>query len=206
MATAPKKKGFWEEKKQLLKVSKLKNWDLCPRCKSLNGKQPSNDLIETWGPDSSMRQVFRTEVSKIRAQKAVVVLCVDASNVAGTLIRTIRNYVGGNPILLAVTRCDLLPDYVWDAKKPGALKQVFAERAADIQPAGVYLCSEEAAYLGKTGGLAQLTADLWEHLGERDVYVIGAANIGKVRVSRTSSSWTNSHFVAIFGCAYDSSL
>jgi hypothetical protein len=197
MATAPKKKGFWEEKKQLLKVSQLKNWALCPRCKSLNGPQSSKDLIETWGPDSSMTEVFRAEVSKIRAKKAVVVLCVDAVNVSGTLIRTIRNYVGGNPILLAVTRCDLLPDYVWDAKKPAELKAVFAERAADIQPASVYLCSEESAYLGKIGGMAQLTADLWEHLGERDVYVIGAANIGKVCVSDVFQVSDELVFVAV---------
>lgn len=60
-----------------------------------------------------MNDVFRQEVKKVRKEeKAVVVFCVDAVNITGTVLTTLREYVGGNPILLAVTRCDLLPRWV----------------------------------------------------------------------------------------------
>ena len=156
-----------------------------------------------------MTQIFRQQVSELRrtVEKAVVVLCVDAVNVHGSLLSTIRNYVGGHPILLAVTRCDLLPPYVWERwerevgqhgggddddddddstnsnhRSPAvleALEGVYAARAAAVQPAAVYLCSEERAVRSQTGGLRRLAQDLWQHLNGRDVYVVGAANLGK---------------------------
>ena len=183
MGTAPKKTGYWAEKNQTLKISKIKNWALCPRCKQLNKAAKSGEavgeMVDVLGPDHAMTEVFRKEVGKLRAkQNIVVVLCVDAINVAGTLIRTIRNYVGGNPILLAVTRCDLLPDYISDAKSVPELKAVFAERAEEIQPAGLYLCTEEKEFKKSLPGIKELAKDLWKHLNERDVYVVGAANIG----------------------------
>lgn len=181
MATAPKKTGYWAEKQQTIKISKLKNWALCPRCRKLKNAAKSGDdsVIDALGPDSRMMEVFRKEVGKLRAkQNIVVVLCVDAVNVAGTLIRTIRNYVGGNPILLAITRCDLLPGFVWDAKSVTEMKEVYAERAVEIQPADVYLCSEEKEFISTLPGIRELASDLWEHLNQRDVYVVGAANIG----------------------------
>jgi ribosome biogenesis GTPase A len=187
MQTIQKKKGFWYAKKDELKKSQIKNWALCPRCRKLQeiakkGTSRAAKELEELGPDSKMTEVFRQEVSKVRTkEKAVVVLCVDAVNISGSLIKTIRNYVGGNPILLAVTRCDLLPGYIWDRYKDSLdkLKQVFRERSREIMPAEIYLCSEEAEFKRMTGGLKELTDDLWNHLNGRDPYVVGSANIGK---------------------------
>lgn len=185
MATVSKKKGYWAERNQMLQKASIKNWALCPRCSKLNKivqneTSISDETAQNLQPDAKMRDVFRAEVAKIRAQEtAVVVLCVDAANVSGTLVRTIRNYVGGHPILLAVTRCDLLPSYVWDDQTPEQLQHHFRHRAREIQPAAVYLCSEEKPYQHTLGGLAQLAEDLWRHLRGRDPYVVGAANIGK---------------------------
>ena len=187
METVRKKKNYWNAKKEEIKKSKISNWALCPRCKRLQKMaKRSNQLAATeladLSPNHEMTEVFRTEVAKIRAkEKAVVVLCVDAINISGSLIKTIRNYVGGNPILLAVTRCDLLPAYVWERYGDDlqALKKVFRQRARDIIPADVYLCSEDSEYRKKTGGLQELTQDLWDNLNGRDPYVVGAANIGK---------------------------
>ena len=131
-----------------------------------------------------MTQIFREQVSKIRSKpNAVVVLCCDAVNPRGTLIKTVRNYIGGNPILLAVTRCDLLPDYVkqdWSLERQEQVKQFFKQQAKELNPAEVYLCSvdendEEEIF----DGAQQLSSDLLQHLNGRDTYVIGAANIGK---------------------------
>jgi len=211
-----KKNNYWQAHQRFLKKAKLKNWALCGRCRSLKQRQEQqqgNDddddddaALQALAPDHAMTQIFREQVSELRrtVREAVVVLCVDAVNVHGSLLRTIRNYVGGHPILLAVTRCDLLPKYVWerwerevgqhgggndyddddddDNHRPAvleAVERVYAERAAAVQPAAVYLCSEEREVRSKTGGLRRLAQDLWQHLNGRDVYVVGAANLGK---------------------------
>ena len=180
MATTPRRTDYWSRKNQQLKISKLKNWALCPRCKKLQNKGDAALDLESFAPDSKMTVAFRQEVSKIRqVQNAVVVLCVDAINVSGTLIRTIRNYVGGNPILVAITRCDLLPRYILQEAEPQELKRAFLQQCQDISPADVYLCSVERDYIREMGGVGALADDLWKHLNGREPYIVGAANIGK---------------------------
>lgn len=182
MTTIPKKKGYWAMREDELKKSKIKNWVLCPRCKKLQKMERMGETIDVTalGPSTEMTQVFRQEVSKIRQKEnAVVILCVDAINVSGTLISTIRNYVGGNPILVAITRCDLLPEYIWDGTDQDGLKNVYRELTKSIQPAAVYLCTEEPEFLDQAEGIEELGKDLCDHLNGRDPYVVGAANIGK---------------------------
>ena len=193
MDTTLRKTGYWATKQEELKKSKLKNWALCDRCRTLQAAASRTGDLHDLGPDSRMTRVFRTEVAKIRQKpNAVVILCVDSINVYGTWIRTIRNYVGGNPILVAITRCDLLPDYVWEATPHSEqdLCKVYAQRTGPIMPAKVYLCSipqpdndttttttTQARHLPQ--GTKQLFEDLDKYLDGRDPYIIGAANIGK---------------------------
>lgn len=188
-------------------MSKIKNWALCPRCKALKkGNVGVGDeaSVEALSPSHEMTQVFQKQVSVLRSKPdAVVVLCVDAINIRGSLIRTLRKYIGGNPILLAVTRCDLLPEYVktedWSHQQK-RLKTYFTKQAEELQPAGVYFCSitdgdggfhdpdfydediedHNSSNNNKMfNGTYELAKDLWDHLDGRDPYVVGAANIGK---------------------------
>ena len=182
--------GHWAQKAAEVKISKIKNWSLCPRCKDSNKQAGSTDdrQIEALSPSSQMTDVFREQARKIRA-KSDAVLCVNAVNPQGSLISTLRNYVGGNPIILAVTRFDLLPDYVtqddeWGTSHKSAdkMKTYFRELAKELQPADVYLCSVDDQYQEKESifnGPQQLADDLVEHLNGRDTYVVGVANIGK---------------------------
>ena len=188
-----RKGGYWNDRKALLRKSRIKNWALCFRCKKLknldvgenhedeNEQQRVISTASALAPSGKMSQVFRSEVSTIRkVEKAVVVLCVDSINWSGTLISKIRNYVGGHPILLAVTRCDLLPDYISQGRSNKQLQRFFHERsAAMVQPANIYLCSEDPVRMHQYGGIQALAGDLWEHLDGRDPYIVGAANIGK---------------------------
>lgn len=171
--------GYWAERHKLIKISRIKNWSLCSRCKKL---REATDLegVQDLAPSNKMTRVFQQQVSKIRKQeKAVVVLCVDAINCSGTVIRTIRNYIGGNPVLLAVTRCDLLPDYVLAERSNEELRTFFREQANGIFPAKIYLCSESKAHMKQFGGIKDLANDLWQHLNGREPYIVGSANIGK---------------------------
>lgn len=185
--------GYWNKQKKELEISKIKNWGYCPRCKALqndakNNRSPGDSQLEALSPSHEMTQIFRDQVSLIREREdAVVVLCVDAVNPQGSLIRKLRNYVGGNPVLLAVTRCDLLPDYVARNMTPRRKKRIerfFEKQAEDLRPAGVYLCSvdddEDRDGIGfGFDGARELSGDLLRHLDGRDPFVVGAANIGK---------------------------
>mmetsp|Transcript_35371 Transcript_35371/g.64868 ORF Transcript_35371/g.64868 Transcript_35371/m.64868 type:complete len:231 (-) Transcript_35371:1652-2344(-) len=136
--------GYWNEQKLELQISQIKNWGYCPRCRALQkcntpkiasstttADAPTicHHQLEALSPSHEMTQLFRDQVSKIRSKpNAVVILCVDAVNPGGSLINTLRKYVGGNPILLAVTRCDLLPEYVmgdWSRNKKEGMEGFF---------------------------------------------------------------------------------
>ena len=191
MGLKSSKGGFWNEQKDILNISKIKNWALCPRCKELQKKSVSgtidNQLLKELSPSHEMTEIFREQVSKIRSKEnAVVVLCCDAVNPRGSLINGIRNYIGGNPILLAVTRCDLLPEYVtenWSIERQAEIKKFYKRQAKELNPADVYLCSvndvNDQYEEDLVDGSQRLSSDLLKHLNGRDTYVIGAANIGK---------------------------
>ena len=49
-------------------------------------------------------RAFADEVAVLLRQRAVVLHTVDAVNFDATLVRNLRKYVGGNPIVLAITR------------------------------------------------------------------------------------------------------
>lgn len=179
---------FWNERRHEVEISKIKNWTLCSRCKDLQ-KTSSTGMIDArqlkaLSPSHEMTKIFREQVSKIRSKpNVVVILCCDSVNPRGSLINGIRNYIGGNPILLAVTRCDLLPEYVteaWSVERQDQMKKFYMQQAKELNPADVYLCSVDNEFEeDKFDGSQQLSSDLLKHLNGRDVYVIGLANIGK---------------------------
>jgi ribosome biogenesis GTPase A len=199
--------GYWAEQKEILKKSKISNWSLCPRCKALqqdSASETETGVEKKWMVGGVTREAFRKEVGKIRNQEhAAVLLAVDAVNVTGTLLRNLREYVGGCPVLLAVTRCDLLPTGAEGGAgagkgtgKGGAaetrrrmdlFRRAVAEAARELRPAQVFLLSTPGD--GREGEakpatpwpseVGQLAAAVLQHAEGREVFVVGAANIGK---------------------------
>lgn len=185
VVTNQKSKSFHQQKDDYWKKTKVENWSICPRCIQLQryameeqeDEQPPNEdtakdplaldsTLLDLSPDFRMIDAFRDNVSTIRGiQDAVVIVCVDAINTYGTMLTKIRNYVGGNTILLAVTRCDLLPSYVWQ-RPPSSIPEVIRTRAEEygMQPASIYFCSEERNAMRELGGVQQLVHDVWEKL------------------------------------------
>ena len=64
-------------------------------------------------------EVFRNQLMKLKALQVLVVLVVDATDFEGSFYGQLRNLVGGNPVVMAATKCDLLPGY------PQAMAQHF---------------------------------------------------------------------------------
>ena len=62
-----------------------------------------------WHPLRSTRDNFLPILNGIAEEKALVVHIVDLFDFEGSLISGLHRFVGGNPILLAVNKLDLLP-------------------------------------------------------------------------------------------------
>jgi hypothetical protein len=170
--TLRKKAGYWEDQKIQKKKSQLAKLELCFRCESLRtGGAGAAQKVSASDYDT-----FRKEVSAIRRLNAVVVLAVDAMHFESTLIPNLRDYVGGNPVVLAVTRCDLLPAF--GNTDDDLLKDTYRERAEALNVAEVHLVSLPADG-SKSVGIQGLVRVLEAQRRGRDVFVVGAANIGK---------------------------
>lgn len=191
VTTSEKPKTFRYQQSDLWRKTKIENWSFCPRCLELQALEeeeheetnnpgalaPATDDLDTTllqlTPDHGMVRVFREHVKLVRGLRdAVVIVCADAVNTHGTMLTKIRNYVGGNTILLAVTRCDLLPPYVWQGGDAWGITQVMRERAEHMQPASIYFCSEERNAMRELGGVQQLVHDVWENLNGTWLFIL----------------------------------
>ena len=178
LRVVPTKGGYWEERKRELQKSKIKRWSLCARCDDLQRTEGS--VSSSLVPPTAALEAFRHEVGKVRRRHAVVIYTVDAANLGGTLLRTLREYVGGNPVVVAVTRCDLLPPHLRNLDKD-ELRRSIGKRLAVIRPADVILTALAPGRreIGTPAPVQQLAARLLRNRANRDVFVVGAANIGK---------------------------
>lgn len=119
---------------------------------------------------------FRKTLETLRSIHAVIIYLVDIFDFHGSFIKSLRDIVGRkNPVVLAVNKVDLLPkDY-----KPSRVENWIAQECnafALRDVASIHLISS------KTGtGVKALMAEAMQLARQRraDVYVIGAANVGK---------------------------
>eukprot|EP00887_Chlorella_sp_A99_P005985 scaffold27.g5985.t1 len=115
---------------------------------------------------------LRQQLAVVRERRALVVLLVDLLDASGSLLGRVRELAGGNPILLVGTKADLLPA----GADLAAVIDWLASAAAlkKINVAGVHLVSS------RTGaGVAAAAGAMRRERRGRDVYVMGAANVGK---------------------------
>ncbi|KAJ7532244.1 hypothetical protein O6H91_14G079500 [Diphasiastrum complanatum] len=115
---------------------------------------------------------LRARLVHIRHQRVLVIKLVDVLDFSGSFLTRVRDLVGANPIILVVTKVDLLPkgtdmmavgDWVIQATLRKKLKVI-----------SVHLAS------AKTGiGIAGVCAEIHAQRQGRDVYILGSANVGK---------------------------
>eukprot|EP00668_Euglena_longa_P040232 GGOE01052991.1.p1 GENE.GGOE01052991.1~~GGOE01052991.1.p1 ORF type:complete len:560 (+),score=91.30 GGOE01052991.1:51-1730(+) len=141
---------------------------LCQRCRTITRHHKQNDVpIEH----------FIENFGKLRRKQALFVKLVDIFNLNGSFIENVEYIVGNNPMILAVTKIDLLPKkYVVPR-----LAQIEAQvRHIALHNFGVKNLNEVVAVSARKGlNVRRLAAVISQHRGTRDVYLIGAANAGK---------------------------
>ena len=118
-------------------------------------------------------EALRERLGVVAGRPALVVLLVDLLDASGSLLGgRLRDLVGANPVLLVGTKFDLLPR----GTDPGAVMDWLAAAAAfrRLSVAGVRLVSARSG-----AGVGEAAAALRRERRGRDVFVVGAANVGK---------------------------
>lgn len=108
----------------------------------------------------------------IATTNSLVVHIVDLFDFEGSLISGLQRFVGNNPVLLVVNKIDLLPKGI----NPNRLLNWVQKqtKAQGLRVVDIVLCSAK-----RNIGFERVIEAIGEHRGNRDVYVVGATNVGK---------------------------
>jgi ribosome biogenesis GTPase YqeH len=115
---------------------------------------------------------FLKILSGIGRTEALVVHIVDLFDFEGSLIAGLHRFVGHNPVLLVVNKIDLLPKAINANRILNWMQKQVKEHG--LKTAEIVLCSAK-----KNIGFDRVVAAIAEHRGTKDVYVVGATNVGK---------------------------
>ncbi|XP_021909453.1 NO-associated protein 1, chloroplastic/mitochondrial [Carica papaya] len=115
---------------------------------------------------------LREKLSHLRYEKALIIKLVDIVDFNGSFLARVRDLAGANPIILVITKVDLLPrgtdlncvgDWVVEATTKKKLNVL-----------SVHLTSSKSLV-----GIAAVASEIQKEKKGRDVYILGSANVGK---------------------------
>ncbi|MCI1882215.1 MAG: ribosome biogenesis GTPase YqeH [Sporolactobacillus sp.] len=160
---------------------------LCRRCYRLIHYNEVQD-VPLGGDD------FRRMLEPLARKKALIVYMIDIFDVAGSWIDGFQELAGRNPLLLIGNKQDLLPK----STNPNKLKNWLRRSAKSfgLKPVDVLLISA-----AKNDGLDEAMQAMAHWRRGRDVYIVGATNVGKstfvnhlIRASGGEAVLTTSRF------------
>lgn len=138
---------------------------ICQRCFRIKNYNEVSSVT----PDQNEFLKLLAEVGK---KDALVIHIVDLFDFQGSVISSLQRFVGNNPVLLVVNKIDLLPKVTnWNKVRNWVQK---AAKEAGIKVEDVILCSAK-----QNQGFDRLLDVIADYRGNRDVYVVGATNVGK---------------------------
>lgn len=121
-------------------------------------------------------EVFRKNLARLASRPAVIIYLVDVIDFQGTFLSDLRSLVGPTaPVMMALNKADLLPAG-YSAERVARWARTEARSLGVDALTSVHLTS------ARTGaGVKELLADaiLLGRQTNADVYVVGAANVGK---------------------------
>jgi len=115
---------------------------------------------------------FLKLLGQVGQKKALVVNIVDIFDFEGSMISGLARFVGTNPIVLVVNKIDLLPKTVNPNKIVNWVQRQVKEHG--LRVVDIVLCSAR-----KNTGFDRVIDSVQRHRQGRDVYVVGATNVGK---------------------------
>ncbi|MNK28578.1 Ribosome biogenesis GTPase A [compost metagenome] len=138
---------------------------ICQRCFRIkNYNESSSVTVE--------QDEFLRLLSQIGEKDALVIHIVDIFDFEGSVIGGLQRFVGANPVLLAVNKIDLLPKVTnWNKLLNWVQKQA---KELGLRTQDIIFCSAK-----QNKGFDRLLEAVEQYRGDRDVYVVGATNVGK---------------------------
>ncbi|MEV2280437.1 ribosome biogenesis GTPase YqeH [Paenibacillus larvae] len=115
---------------------------------------------------------FLKLLGNIGYTRSLVVHIIDIFDFEGSLISALPRFVGRNPILLVVNKIDLLPKVTNLNKIVNWVQKQVKELGLKV--VDVVLCSAK-----KNTGFDRVLSALQKYKNDGDIYVVGAANVGK---------------------------
>lgn len=115
---------------------------------------------------------FLRLLAGIAQTDSLVVHIVDLFDFEGSLISGLQRFVGANPVLLVVNKVDLLPKGTNLNRLRNWVQQQAKQQGLRI--VDVIMCSAMRGI-----GFERVVQALEQHRRHRDVYVVGATNVGK---------------------------
>lgn len=138
---------------------------ICQRCFRIKNYNESSSI-------TVQQDEFLRLLGQIGGKKALVIHIVDIFDFHGSVISGLQRFIGNNPVLLAVNKIDLLPKVTnWNKVRNWVQKEA---KEMGLKVEDVVLCSAK-----QNSGFDRLLETLGELRGDRDVYVVGATNVGK---------------------------
>lgn len=149
---------------------------LCGRCRLLSHGQMITAVGGNGGYAGGKQFVsadeLREKLSHLRHEKALIVKLVDIVDFNGSFLARIRDLAGANPIILVVTKVDLLPKGT-DLNCVGDWV-VEATTKKKLNVLSVHLTSSKSL-----AGIVGVASEIQREKKGRDVYILGSANVGK---------------------------
>ncbi|MHA7963874.1 ribosome biogenesis GTPase YqeH [Paenibacillus sp. CAU 1782] len=115
---------------------------------------------------------FLRLLGSIGSTDSLVIHIVDLYDFEGSLISGLQRFVGNNPVLLVVNKVDLLPKGLNMNRIRNWVQRTAKEQG--LRTVDVILCSAK-----RNIGFEHVIEALEKHRRGRDVYVVGATNVGK---------------------------
>lgn len=138
---------------------------ICQRCFRIKNYNEASSV-------SVDQDEFLRLLGGIGSTNSLVLHIADLFDFEGSLISGLQRFVGNNPVILAVNKCDLLPKVTNWNKVRNWVQQRCKEQG--LRTAEIVLVSAR-----RNQGFERLLETVSELRGQRDVYVVGATNVGK---------------------------
>jgi len=137
----------------------------CQRCFRLKNY---NDIIDTELTSDDFLKILQG----IADHDALVVNVIDVFDVTGTIVNGLIRHIGGNDLIVAANKIDLLPRSV----NRGKIKHWLNKEVRDmgIKPLDIEVISATKGY-----GIDTLMEMVGKYRRGRDVYIVGCTNVGK---------------------------
>ncbi len=138
---------------------------LCQRCFRIRNYNESSTVTVD-------QSEFLRLLSQVGDKDALVIHIVDLFDFHGSVISGLQRFVGNNPVILAVNKTDLLPKVTnWNKIRNWVQKEA---KELGLKVEDIILCSAK-----QNQGFDRLLEVVGFMRGKRDVYVVGATNVGK---------------------------